>query len=358
MSIEQVLKGFDKIESRLAQLPELADRILQLEQRGAHRDAGDLPGAAAQTLGANFTKALRGHADEFARNRRISLEVATKALITSAQVGARASMGATPGSGMNPTDLAAVLAGSPLSGVQSLTYARRLGVTEGFNAKPQNGEGVAKQEVTPNYSSVTQNQITVAGYINISEQALSNDGELAAAIDLFLQADIIAAVSKVLAGGSTAAGSTFEGFLALASVIESPAHLLNTLEVTIANAALQMRSNGYSPTVCVLSSTEWARVALRADAVGQYINGSPLSATPGLSISGMRVAFSAEVPALKALLIDERFAGWGLSNNMRIDANYVNDGFIKNIVTLRGELAMVPFVRDIGAVRLAQRTAP
>jgi hypothetical protein len=357
MNYETILKGVDKIGERLdsmtAEQNVLAERLAGLEQKGhVSRDGGQK--VEVKSIGADFADQLTKHRETFDRTRSISLQVETKGLITAPLVGARTSMGATPGSDVNLAELAAVLQPVRMAGNQALIYARRGGATEGFASKPQNGEGAAKQEVTPNYTSVTQAQITVAGYVNVSEQALGSDAELRSAIDLFLTADLLSGASTVLTSGSTATGATFEGFVSLAGVLNAPSDITNNLEATIGYAALQMRATGYNPTVCVVNVLGWAGAALRAGADGHWVNGSPF-VMPQMTIAGMRVAFSSAVPVGKALLIDERYAGWGLSSTMRIDANYVNDGFIKNIVTLRGEMGLIPFVRDIFAVRLAQR---
>lgn len=356
MSFDLISKSLDNIESKLLQLPELADRLLTLEQRGALRTFdGGAQNEAAQTVGAEFSDLLQKNRETFNQTRSISLQVSTKGLVSAAQVGARMSMGATPGGGASSTEIAVALQPKPMPGMQSLTYARRGATTEGFNSKPQNGEGAAKQEVTPNYSSVTQSLVTVAGYANLSEQALNSDGELRSAIDLFLSGDVIAGVSSVLASGSTATGATFEGFLALANVINVPITVGgNQFESTIAYSAMQMRQNGYQPTLCVVNPASWGLASLRVGADGHWVNGSPFSTLP-MVCSGMRVVFNSAVPDLKALLIDERYAGWGVSDSMRITAAYVNDGFIKNIITLRGEMGVIPFMRDIFSVRLAQR---
>ena len=360
MSIEdQVMKSLDKIEAKHSaistQQAELADRLLQLEQRGAisHSDDGNTKGTS---MGAEFARQLGEHRETFERTRTISLQVDTKAMVTAATVGARQSMGATPGGDLGLAHLASVLPGKRMQGIQALTYARRGGRTEGFLAKPQNGEGAAKQEITPTYTSVTQNQITIAGYANVTEQALRSDAELASAIDLFLTSDVMDGASRVLTSGSTATGATFEGFQALATALNLPGGVSRPIEAVIAYAALHMRAGGYMPTVAVVNSSDWGEAVIRQGSDLQWMNGSPFT-LPQMTVAGLRIAFSADIPDGKALLIDERYAGWGVSDTMRVDAAYVNDGFIKNIITLRGEMGLIPFMRDIWSVRLAQPIA-
>lgn len=359
MSIEAVLKSFDRVEDALArdrvQVAELADRVLELEQKRSAA-GGELITTARTSAGHQFAQKLQKSLDLFDAARRISITVDTKGMIGAAQVGARTSLGATAGADASGLTLASIIQPVPMVGMASLTYARRQLPTAGFTAKPQNGEGAAKQEVTPNFTSITQAAVTVAGYANLSEQALRTDSELAQTIDLFIQTDVMAAVAAVLVQGSTAVGSTFEGFSALAQTLIVPAAVPAFLEATIAHAALQMRASGYQPSVVVVGGSEWGAAILRADSAGQYVNGSPL-VVPPLTIAGMSVAFDATIPAGKAVLIDTRYAGWGVSDQMRVDMAYVDDQFTRNLCTVRGEMALIPFVRDVQAVRLAQRAA-
>lgn len=361
MSIERVLKAVDAVENALsrdrAHVAELADRVMQIEQKGALIGGEGNPYPITKASpGTQFAAKLSKSRELFDGARRISLTVETKGMIASSQVGARVSMGATAGADNADVSLSGIIQPVPMVGAAALTYARRQLPTAGFSAKPQNGEGAAKQEVTPNFTSITQAAVTVAGYANLSEQALRTDSELASTIDLFIQNDVLAAVSAVLMQGSTATGATFEGFAALAQALTVPAAVPAFLEATIAHAALQMRASGYQPSVVVVGGSEWGAAVLRADSAGQYVNGSPL-VVPPLVIAGMRVAFDATIPDGKAVLIDTRFCGWGVSDQMRVDMAYVNDQFTRNLCTVRGEMAVIPFVRDVQAVRLAQRAA-
>lgn len=361
MSLEQVLKAVDAVEANLsrdrAHVAELSDRLFHLEQKGALIGGeGNMHPAARVTAGAQFAQKLNKSRDLFDSARRISITVETKSFIGAAQVGARTSMGATAGADVPDVSLAGIVKPVPMIGAASLTYARRGLPTVGFSAQPQNGEGAAKQEVTPNFTSITQAAVTVAGYANLSEQALRTDSELSSTIDLFIQNDVMAAVAAVLLQGSTATGATFEGFSALAQALTVPATVPAFLEATIAHAALQMRAAGYQPSVVVVGGSEWGAAVLRADSAGQYVNGSPL-VVPPLVIAGLRVAFDATIPAGKAVLIDARFCGWGVSDQMRVDMAYTNDQFTRNLCTVRGEMSIIPFVRDVQAVRLAQRAA-
>ncbi|MBN8491161.1 MAG: hypothetical protein J0M00_07020 [Burkholderiales bacterium] len=350
MDMTTILKGLDKIEAGLGQVNELADRVLQLEQRGVVQPGGTPPVGAS--LGADFAREFANHRESFKRNRALSLEISTKGLISAAQVGARVSLGATPGGDLPQTLPAVAMRSIPLAGAQSLIYARRTGVVLGEeSAGVQNGEGAAKTERTPEYTSITQNRATVAGYANLSEQSLSSDAELRTAIDVFLQTDVLRAASVLLVNGTTVASAAFAGFRDLAmESIQTTGLTLSapTLEIVASRGAMQMRAQGYNPTLMIVDPLNWGEVVTRHGDNG-WFNGSPFDMPP-LMFSGMRVCFSEAVDADEPLLVDERYAHWAIADTMRVDLGYVNDNFIKNVVTVRAELGMIPILRDAHAV--------
>lgn len=354
MSLELINQGLTKIESKLHQLPELAaqqrelaERLLTLEQKGL--TAPGLPSEAhTLTAGAEFARKLADGRDLFDKTGRFAVNVSTKGMITAVQVGARGSLGPTGGPGLVETAVSAVLPMPTMPGLQSLTYPRRTtNVPEGAGVTVQAGEGAAKTESTPIYTSITQGQATVAAYANVSEQALRSAGELEAAIDLHLRREVMMAVDTLLMDGTTVTSAAFAGLPALAGTAASLPGAL--LEQMISSIALGMRTSGYAPNVVVVNSVEWAGAAVRRAGDGHWMNGSPFSLPP-LSTSGMRVALSPLVDPGKALLIDTRYVGCMVSDVMRVELGHVNDQFIKNMVTVRAEIGVIPVVRDTHAM--------
>lgn len=361
MNYELIMKALDKIEPKLAQLPEIvaaqreqADRLLSLEQKGGFSVIDRGAPVRGITAGAQFATKLQENADLFAKTGRLSVTVETKGMIGAATVGARNSLAATGGPDIViETAVATNLPNPPAGGVQSLIYPRRSNqAPEGTGGAVQAGEGGAKSESTPIYASVTQNQITVAAYANVSEQAMRSGGELAAAVDLHLRREVLLALDRVIMGGSTATGMTFEGLVALAPTDNYPDANIVEIEQMIAASALMRRAGGYAPDVVVVNPADWQNVVTRRDSEGQYINGSPF-VSPALNISNMRVAFSPYIAQQKALLIDSRYVACMVSDDLRIDIGTVNDQFIKNVVTLRAELSVIPVLRDLGAIKLS-----
>jgi len=366
MDAVQILKSLDQIESGIVSRNrehaasqrelatsqrELADRVLEIEQRGVMRQEGNIE--TSGSFGDAFVTEFKKHREHFQRARTLSLDIETKGLISAAQVGSRVSMGATPGGDMPQTLPAIAMRSISLAGAQSLTYARRTGVVAGPESTlVQDGEGATKTERTPEYTSITQNRATVAGYANMSEQAISSDNELRTAIDVFLQTDIMQAASLLLVNGTAVASAAFAGFRALAlESIQSENMIpgLPKLEMLAARGAMAMRAQGYNPTLMIVDPLNWGQVITRIGADGQWVNGSPFN-LPTFSFSGMRVCLSEAVDTDEPLLVDERYCHWAVADTMRVDLGYVNDGFIKNIVTLRAELGMIPILRDAWAV--------
>ena len=306
MSVDAVLKTLDKIEGDLKQkleiIPELSDRLMQLEQkRGALREG---PTGGVSTPGMEFARKLAESGDLFAKTGRIALDVETKGLVTGAQVGARASLGPTGGpAAVTETMLSAMLNLLPGPGTAALIYPRRIPqIPEGEGGAVQAGEGALKSESTPIYQSITQPQATIACFANLTEQAIRSSAELQVAVDLHLKREVMLALDRLLLGGTTVTASAFAGLIALAPT-GTFLHIGVKLEQVITSAALAQRVRGYQPSIVVVNPADWQAVITRTSADGQYINGSVFTEGP-MVISGMRVAMSPYIDQQHALLID------------------------------------------------------
>jgi HK97 family phage major capsid protein len=365
MSLDLISKALDRIEPQLKQLPELAatqrelsDRLMQLEQRGVMRGReGGAPGRGT-TAGAQFAAKLEAGRDLFDKTGRFAVTVETKGLVTAPQVGARTSLAPTPGADfIAETSVCGNLTMQSLAGVQSLIYPRRsTAAPEGAGPSVQL-EGGVKTESTPAWADITQNQITIAAFARLSEQAIRSSGALQSCIDLHLRREIMTMADSVMMLGSVVAGSTFAGLEALAPTQANPdAANLDEIEKLIAAFAMTRRANGYAPDLVIVNPADWQNAVTRTTGEGEYINGSVFTMPP-LVIAGMRVAFSAVIDSQKALLVDTRYVDMMVSDQVRVEVGHVNDEFIRNIVTVRAELGVLPVVRDLNALLYVRMAA-
>lgn len=338
----------EKSEAMLSTLTtfqrEASDRLLQLEQRGGRGFHDDTAAPASSGLGIHIAKAFDKNAELFFKSRSLRLEVKT---VLQGQVGMTASRGPVPLPSPVKSSLVSAINKRPISGVANLTYSR---ITDsGAAAAVQDGEGAAKTQVQPTFAAISQNAITIAGYCVMSEQALKTQGELASVIDTHLSNKVLSALDDVLIDGTAVVSWPFDGLEALAVDYTSATYTL--LHDAIVESAAHMRWVGYEPNMVVLNPMSFLGIALAKDTTGQYLSGAYMGELPAI-LHGMQVLFSSAVAVGKALVIDGRYIELLVSNDMSVLFAYTGDDFTKNLVTARGEVAVIPVVRDVNALNL------
>lgn len=322
---------------------ELADRMLQIEQRGTLRM--DYDGTQpAGGFGAAVAKAFEANADAFFKNRTLSLSVKA---VTAAVVGAVASIGP----GMKPdatgTSLLSAIPTQSAQGLASIIYSRM--TDQGQAAGVQDGEGALKTEIAPVFTPITQNCITVAGFTVLSEQALKTSGELAKVIDGHLRQKVLLKADSVLLAGTAVTAWPFAGLVALATDYTSATY--TSLHDAVVEAAAHMRWAGYEPDVVCLNPMSFLGIALAKATTGEYLAGSYMNELPAI-LHGMRVTFSANVALGKALVVDTRYTEARIGDELNVLFAYQNDDLIRNKITARAEMGIIPIARDTAAIRL------
>ena len=352
--IQMITKAMDRVEEGIegmkTQQRELADRVLMIEQRGTARNDVEMSGRA-KTLGALVNEQFVKNKEAFQMHKSLALQIETKS-IASPLVGVRSSL-PTSGGGeaQNQTQLVPKLRMASAAGVAAMVYSRRSIAITGPGASAV-AETAARTKSEPIYTSITQGVVTVAAFSELSETALRTSGELEAAVDLHLSRDIFKAADSMLIAGAT--GFT-GGFLALATADVLVAASTNALvEESVAIAALNMRTAGFSPNIVVVNPTDWRAVTLRRESGGLYVHASPLLSPP-MMIDGMKVCFSTSITPGTAMLLDSRFSDFMPIELMRIELAYTGSQFTTGEITVRAELQGIPVVRDAGAIVLVSR---
>jgi hypothetical protein len=231
----------------------------------------------------------------------------------------------------------------------TLHYAKRTGSTGG--AAAQDAEGAAKAAAEPVFTPVTQNTITVAGLATLSEQALNAAGGLARAVDSHLRKSVADACDAILIDGTTASQWPFAGFEALAEAFTAGVGYKSIVDAVIAGAT-RMRLRGFNPSIAVLAEAGFLEAHLAKGTDGHYLDAATM-----LADAGLRLALSASVNAGKALVLDPQFAGYLSSGVTRISLGHVNDQFSKNMVTMKGEVEIAPYLSDYQGAMLVTPSA-
>ena len=320
----------------------------KLNRRGAPHSEG-LGGFGGNTrnLGELVIAELEENRDSLTKNGRLNLTIkAAGDPILATTVGARISL--------NPM---APMAGAigiqraiPFrteSGVQAITYPRYNAVA-GAAAK-QAGEGAAKAALGIDFTAVTQNAITVAGYAKASEQALNSTGELSSIINGVLTRSIGQSLDDILVQGSAAPGPVFNGIEPLA--IQFTSLVYPALVDAISETISIMQMSGFAPNAVALNPADWLAIQTAKNADGDYLTGSYLGPLP-VGLRGLQVTVSPSVSVGKALLMDTAFIEVLEADSLSLSIGLTNDDFIKNLLVLRAEMRVIPVFRADGAAYL------
>lgn len=339
-------KVFGKLEEMRATQGEFADRILTIEQKGTTMNS-DYRSPSIKSAGDSVTKAFEANADIFTKTRNVNLRIETKSITSGLVAPTVANGGVT----IQPSEAANTLISAiqmrPLQGAASMHYARM--TDQGVAYAVQGGEGAAKQESQPVFETVQQNAITIAGWCTLSEQALKTQGELARAMDVHMRNQLITAIDKTVISGTAVTAWPFSGLKTLAFAYTSATYTL--IHDAIVEATAHLRWGGYQPDVVCVNPMTYLDIALKKDTTGQYLTGAYMGELPA-QLHGMRVTFSAEIPLGKALVADSRYLEVLLADEMNVQLAYTGDNFTKNLITARAEVAIIPVVRDLGAISL------
>ena len=340
-------KGLGASKTRIEQLQA---RVLELEQRGARRGGGGDIGGGGQSIGAMVAAAFgEGDARDLMRKTgRVAFDV--QASITTTQTGGSHGSLAVPTAPESPgTSLVSILTPGDLGGMTTLHYARRTGATGG--AAVQDAEGAAKAAAEPIFTAQSQNVITVAGLATLSEQSLNAAGGLERAVNSHLRKSVADACDLILIDGTAASQWPWPGFEALAEAFTAGVGYKSIVDAVIAGAT-RMRLRGFNPTIAVLAEAGFLEAHLAKGTDGHYLDAATMLADAGLTL-----AISSGIAAGKALLLDRQFAGYLASGTTRVTLGYVQDQFAKNLVTMKAETEIAPYLSDYQGAMLVTPSA-
>jgi len=230
----------------------------------------------------------------------------------------------------------------PLTGTNAVEY-----VIENWNlaADYQVAEGDKKAQSAVAYTDATAVVRTIAHYVKISRQMLSDVPSVQQSIDRRLVYGVLLKEDKELLYGDGAAGH-LKGIMTVATAYAPPTGLPTT-GVTgmdmIAAAIAQVAAAGYVPNAVVLNPTDWAAMQLAKTTLGTYIlagpgYGPPQSVAPQ-GIWGLQVVTS--INMLQGSFLVGAFPGNAAlfdRESAVVEISFENeDDFIRNLATIRCE---------------------
>ncbi|RZI43206.1 hypothetical protein EGT07_10205 [Herbaspirillum sp. HC18] len=342
----QIIQALEKIEAKFHNFTTdqrvISERLLLLEQK---RDA--LAGeynTKAGGLGEQFIKQFDANRELFEKTRSVRLEIKAAGDAITTTNGRNIISGGVGAPMGNVLGLQNALTIRPASGTSAVEYSRYTG--QQGAAAVQSAEGAAKAAVRPDHTLITQTALTVAGFAKMSRQAMSDSAELKRAVDTTLNRSVNTALDVALTTGG--AGFT-GGFAALATASTSLTY--TSLVDAVAEGVSTMQTAGFNPDVVAVSPADWLAVVVAKGSDAHYLSGNYLGAMPS-AMRGLRVVLSPTVAAGKALLLDSAHAELLVVDAFTIEVAYSGDDFTNNLVTVLGEMRVIPIFRTTGSMRL------
>lgn len=349
------------IDTLGTQQRELADRLLQLEQKGALRGQEGNEGAKGEdSVGLQFVKTA--DYESFLRGGLRGRAVAeVKNTITN-------TVGNTPngvrdgvvGGAFRALTLESLLTSLPTSD-NAITYVRENVFT---NSAAEAAEGAAKAESSITTTSVTEPVATVAHWLKISEQLAKDNRALAAyintrmiyGVNVRVENQIIAGngVAPNISGFTKSGNFTAHGYTAASLTAAS---LLNNRFDLIGKMIGDAAAGDYPPDAILVNPTDWWTMRLAKDSQNRYLLGDPGSnVAPGLF--GLPVIATNAVVADTVLVGSFRLAATfyereGVVVEM---SNSDSDNFQKNLITIRAERRCMLAVERPAAIRYGDLT--
>lgn len=332
-------------DEALIKMNSLSEQVAEIEQKMAR--VGAIEGEEAKSFGEQFVESdgFKAFADSgFSKGAR-GADIRIKATLTSVTTDTDGAVGAA----IAPTRLPGILElpQRRLTVRDLLSQGRMDGNTleyvkeKGFN---NNAAPVAEGELKPDsdiqFELVTTSAKVIAHWMKASRQVLSDISQLRSIIDQRLLYGLAYVEEDQLLNGD-GTGQNLHGILPQATAYAVPSGLTAPTPTTAIDvlriAMLQAALAEYPATGHVLNPIDWASIELTKDGEGRYIIANP-QGTVAPTLWGLPVVATQAMDPGTFLtgafqLGAQVFDRW----DARIEAAYVEDDFVKNLVTILAE---------------------
>ncbi len=338
---ELTAKLKETADEALSKMNELTEQMGSMEQKLA-RGAGEGGGEERKSLGQQFVeneavKAWIGSSPTSGKaDMRVKANLTTLTTDAAGSVGAGAAptrLGGVQGLPQRRMTVRDLLSQGRMDG-NTIEYVQETGFTN--NAAPV-AEDAAKPSSDIKLDLKNTTAKVIAHWMKASRQALDDVNFLRSMVDQRLIYGLdYAEENQLLNGDGT--GQNLSGLIVNATAYSAPfAPSGGTAIDTMRLAMLQAALAEFPATGHVMNPIDWARIELTKDSEGRYIIGNPQGTlTPTL--------WNLPVVATQAIAVDKFLTGafklgaqifdrW----DARVEAGFVNDDFIKNMVTLLAE---------------------
>ncbi|AEG54029.1 phage major capsid protein [Sinorhizobium meliloti] len=330
----------EKADESLLKMNSLTEQVAEIEQKLAR--GGGNKTTAEKSIGEQFVEDQGVKDWAQSSPSKGKADVRFKATITSATTDTAGAAGAAVETTRLPGILALpqrrltvrdLISPGRMDG-NALEYVRETGFT---NSAAPVAETAAKPESDLKFDLVTTSAKVIAHWMKASRQILDDFSQLRSIIDQRLLYGLAYVEEGQLLNGD-GTGQNLHGIIpqatayAAAFTPDAPT-AIDTLRLAQLQAALAE----YPATGHVMHPTDWARIELEKDTTGRYIIGNPQGMI-GPTLWGLPVVATQAIAVDKFLtgafrLGAQLFDRW----DARVEAGFVNDDFIKNLVTILAE---------------------
>jgi HK97 family phage major capsid protein len=364
---EQVTTLSKQVGDVMTQMKEMAEsksktdeELKRLRQIGFRLGAAGAAGGdgAALTLGERFTQSDAYKNSQFSGRFRVASAISGRLLERKATVITE------PGSGiviypqrvgffLTPPQLPLVMRDLlnviPLSGTNAVEYVKE---TWTYGADYQLNEGDIKASGNVVYTDATAVVRTIAWYVKISRQMLSDVPYIAQTIDQRLLYGVLRKEEHEILWGTGAAGH-LNGIMTQAPAMNTTTPPLGTAPYYkldyIIEAITYLSSMGYVPDACILNPLDWGSMLWAKDSSERYLLApwGGLASVPA-TLWGVRMVQSVEMT--QGTLLTGAFSGNAAlfdRETANVELSYENeDDFIRNLATIRAEerVALAVFI--------------
>lgn len=226
------------------------------------------------------------------------------------------------------------------------------------NSAAEVAQGAAKPESVLTFSQYNVPIETVAHFIKVSNQLLTDAPAVVSYIDTFLRYGLEERLDlQLLKGDGTS--PNISGILDAGNFTAfTPTSGANLVE-SINKAKYQLWAQGYTPDTVIVNPADWGAMELlrEGSGTGAYLYGAPGTVAGGNPF-GVRVVLSANMTAGQfAIGAFNRSSMIWNRQGTTVEMGYVNDDFTKNLVTIRAEARLGLETRVPGAVLSGAITA-
>jgi HK97 family phage major capsid protein len=325
-------KASDEAKAEVKALSEKFEKSLNdITQKLEKADGGD--SEPVRSIGKQFIASDEFKALASGQKEKVRVEVKNTVVSDSTTVFAQQNPGVIAGDFL-PLTIRQILTPVPVSS-NSVESLRENTWT---NSAAEVSQGAAKPESDLTFENYDVSIRTVAHWIKVSKQLLSDAPAIAAYIDSRLRDGLAQRVDQqLLIGNGTS--PNLSGLTDSGNYTAYTATSDDNLVDAINRAKYTLWALGYVPDTVIVNPADWGAMERTREGAGTgtYLYGAPGMAA-GVNPFGVRVVLSSHMPAGSFWIgAIRRAAVLYNREGVAVEMGYVNDDFTKNLITIRAE---------------------